>query len=290
MMASPTVQQLPTTGLPIQNVVYRREDLHRRFGGNRYSGIVASVREPAVLLFHTEEPAQQFYRDGFDALGVYWYSGEGTSGDMTWSAANRSVRDHSERGIDLLLFERAQRQGGLWRFANVMHCVGHKTERRRDKVGGERNAIVFALVPIDFISTADDIETNEGTAEILSEPYPEPSLEDGEQSVRVRLQAFYRRSALVRAHAFARAAGLCEACHLPAPFLTGAGQPFLEVHHIDRLADGGPDRVDRVAAVCPNCHRRCHHGVDSGAYNELIRLRIAEQEGLAHGNGSPNST
>jgi 5-methylcytosine-specific restriction enzyme A len=113
-------EPVPSAGALSVGVVYRRADLHVRFGGSRFSGIVPSKREPAVLLFHTEEPTQQFYRDGFDDKGVYWYSAEGSSGDMTWTPANRAIRDHAELGLDLLFFERAQRKDGLWRLADLL--------------------------------------------------------------------------------------------------------------------------------------------------------------------------
>ncbi|MGK5511732.1 HNH endonuclease [Brevibacillus formosus] len=51
---------------------------------------------------------------------------------------------------------------------------------------------------------------------------------------------------------------MCEACGSEAPFKTAKGGPFLEVHHRRRLSDGGPDHPEWVAAICPNCHRRCH--------------------------------
>jgi 5-methylcytosine-specific restriction protein A len=66
------VDLVPPTGPPSLGAIYRRADLHTRFGGSRFSGIVPSKREPAILLFHTQEPAQQFYRDGFDGDGIYW--------------------------------------------------------------------------------------------------------------------------------------------------------------------------------------------------------------------------
>lgn len=34
------------------------------------------------------------------------------------------------------------------------------------------------------------------------------------------------------------------------------GQPFLEVHHIHYLSNGGNDTIDNVIALCPNCHRK----------------------------------
>jgi 5-methylcytosine-specific restriction protein A len=53
---------------------------------------------------------------------------------------------------------------------------------------------------------------------------------------------------------------MCECCKRPAPFTTPDDHPFLEVHHLTRLTDGGPDRIDAVAAICPNCHRELHFG------------------------------
>jgi 5-methylcytosine-specific restriction protein A len=57
-----------------------------------------------------------------------------------------------------------------------------------------------------------------------------------------------------------RANGKCEVCECDAPFYTEKNTPFLEVHHLDRLAENGPDTVENAIAVCPNCHRRLHHG------------------------------
>jgi 5-methylcytosine-specific restriction enzyme A len=101
-------EPVPASGPLTLGTIYSRSELHSRFGGNRTAGIVPSAREHAILLFHTEEPAQQFYKDRFDPAGLYSYSGEGTVGDMRWTAANRAVRDHEELGCDLWFFRRVQ--------------------------------------------------------------------------------------------------------------------------------------------------------------------------------------
>ncbi len=54
------------------------------------------------------------------------------------------------------------------------------------------------------------------------------------------------------------ASGYCEHCGTPAPFKRMDGQPFLEVHHVRPLGEGGPDTIENTAACCPNCHRRLH--------------------------------
>ncbi|MGO6705996.1 HNH endonuclease [Rhizobium leguminosarum] len=74
------------------------------------------------------------------------------------------------------------------------------------------------------------------------------------------------------------AAGVCEVCEEPAPFVRDDGEPYLEVHHVRPLAEGGPDSADNAIAVCPTCHRRFHHGSDKdtfrgGALRKISRLK-----------------
>ena len=70
----------------------------------------------------------------------------------------------------------------------------------------------------------------------------------------------YLRDALVIEAARSRARGCCEGCGKPAPFHTAAGWPYLEVHHVVPISRGGPDRIENVLALCPNCHREAHFG------------------------------
>ncbi|MBB3227710.1 5-methylcytosine-specific restriction protein A [Luteibacter sp. Sphag1AF] len=87
----------------------------------------------------------------------------------------------------------------------------------------------------------------------------------------------YARDPDVRAWVLKEANGVCDCCGLPAPFHDIHG-PFLEVHHVRRLADRGSDTITNAVALCPNCHRRLHHGLDSpalvdGLYASVPRLR-----------------
>jgi 5-methylcytosine-specific restriction endonuclease McrA len=68
----------------------------------------------------------------------------------------------------------------------------------------------------------------------------------------------YNRDFHIKEYAKKRANGICQLCEEKAPFYDLNGQPFLEVHHIKRLADGGSDSVDNTVALCPNCHRKMH--------------------------------
>lgn len=68
-----------------------------------------------------------------------------------------------------------------------------------------------------------------------------------------------------------RANGRCELCQAKAPFLKPNNQPFLEVHHVTQLADGGPDTVENARALCPNCHREIHYGVNGVALTQRLK-------------------
>lgn len=72
----------------------------------------------------------------------------------------------------------------------------------------------------------------------------------------------YSRDPAVAAWVLREAAGHCELCGSPAPFEREDGTPFLEVHHVLRLADRGEDTIHNTVALCPNCHRRLHYGRD----------------------------
>jgi len=72
----------------------------------------------------------------------------------------------------------------------------------------------------------------------------------------------YRRSADVIVEVLNRANGYCEGCKRYAPFLRASNnEPYLEVHHIVPLSEDGLDTVENSFALCPNCHREMHYGM-----------------------------
>jgi 5-methylcytosine-specific restriction protein A len=77
----------------------------------------------------------------------------------------------------------------------------------------------------------------------------------------VTIKRAYLRNADVVAEVLRRAKGVCERCKKTAPFLRKSdGSPYLEVHHLRQLANGGEDTVENAIALCPNCHRELHCG------------------------------
>ena len=163
------------------------------------------------------------------------------------------------------------------------------TEGRPDRNANLRNAIVFELEVNESSNPvpAGQPETdnpNEHTLRLWSRPLGEvrelaerkaPSTAS-EKTRRIILR---QRSEAVRIYVLRRADGTCESCQQAAPFLTQAGRrPYLEPHHIYRLADGGPDTPDCVAAICPNCHKEIHHGINGKTLNDRLVLHIRNME------------
>ena len=85
------------------------------------------------------------------------------------------------------------------------------------------------------------------------------------------------RSPEVAAYILLRANGRCEACGSAAPFTRSDGTPYLEVHHVTPLAEGGADTVGNTMALCPTCHRRAHHAIDREAFSEQLRAQLVRE-------------
>jgi hypothetical protein len=91
----------------------------------------------------------------------------------------------------------------------------------------------------------------------------------------------YDRDPLVIAIGRKRAKHRCEVkdCSHPT-FETVDGDPYVEIHHIVPLADGGEDTIENVACLCPAHHREVHLGVASRRLSaELTLLRAIDNTG-----------
>ena len=135
---------------------------------------------------------------------------------------------------------------------------------------GGKNTVVPILSKLGFEVLADStyktdefekavqasLKDKQGRADRLAKATRSPPMQDWV------LQRAFRRNPDVVAEVLERAAGHCECCKKRAPFPRASdGTPYLEVHHKQTLADDGYDEVENAIALCPNCHRREHHGV-----------------------------
>jgi len=266
--------------------VYKRSEIHGKHGGQQQGGISTPRGHPYILLF-SGGGEQYGYQDGWDDNRVFLYSGEGQVGDMEFTAGNKAIRDHSKDGKDLQLFE--QVKPGRVRYLGCFVCNSWNYRQAKDKSGKSRRAIIFHLVPLEGgHSPVDSPDLAPTQLRLDLQPLDElrrkalaGSRAALESTPRMAKRLYYERSEAIRAYVLRRAGGLCEACAKAAPFHRKDGNPYLEPHHTRRLSDGGPDHPRWVAAVCPNCHREIHHGVNGGALNRSLEERLGAIE---HGN------
>ena len=264
---------------------YRRQELHDDFGGQRFGRISTPAKHPIVLLFAGESGQRQGYRDGFRQDGIFQYIGEGQVGDMEMKGGNLAIRDHLTTGKALHLFE-ILRQGRV-RDAGEATYLDHSEQRGPDKHGHDRRVLVFELGLQGSASGGEAAIigfSQKRTGKLWKMSLR--SLREGatrtprdSASKEERKQDVYARSECVRVYVLRRAGGICEGCGKEAPFLAMNERPFLETHHMRRVADGGPDHPRWVIALCPNCHQRVHHGKDGSLFNQELALRVAKIEG-----------
>jgi len=265
---------------------YRRKWLHDNYGGSYQGGMTTSTRYPIIFLFTGPSGHQFGYHDGPQEDGTFRYTGMGQVGEMKMQGVNRAVLNAAEKDIALHLFEQTRK--GIVRYMNSMCCIGYESRPAQDRTGAQRTVIVFLLRPIGYPEKAQaaDLIIREPNSPIDSSwKLPLDELRQVALSVipitlpvAQQTKLLRARSAQVKVYALRRANGICEACDQPAPFTTAKGTPYLEVHHIARMADYGPDHPSWVAAICPTCHRRIHYGNDGATYNEKVSDSILVKE------------
>lgn len=259
---------------------YQRKKLHDLYGGQRYGGISTPKDYPLIMIFTGETGQNYGYKDHW-ADGIFYYTGEGQKGPMQFVKGNKAILEHNEKGKDIFLFEYVR--SGIVKFVNQLTYIGHHFEQGIDLMENKRDIIVFHLAISSLINDPekslsiedDDLKTNnlQELKKIALDDFKQKKCTDSERKMIVR-----RRVQAVKKYALLRANGKCEACGSPAPFKTSDNKPYLEVHHLRRLSDGGLDHPEHVAAICPNCHRRVHYGKDRKKYNKKLINKIQRKE------------
>lgn len=265
---------------------YRRTtEIHDIYGGRRQGGISTPTDEKIIIIFTSDKGHLYGYEDGFREDGLFMYTGEGQEGDMSFVRGNKAIRDHQQNGKTIHLFE--ETRTGHYRYVGECISRGYhwSTGPDYEKKNTDRKIIVFHLeinskpgtkgedVYIDE-DTEKNVLRSKSLQELRKYALAQPAREASEQVKTLTRRA---RSTAIIKYALLRSSGICESCELAAPFESKSG-PFLEVHHMTRVADGGPDYPENVIAVCPNCHRRAHYAKDHLEFNEGLRQKILAKE------------
>ena len=71
--------------------VYRRRELHEKFGGQRQGGISTPAKVPFIFLITGDSGKQHGYSDEWTEDGVFLYTGEGQHGDMRFAVKSTRI-------------------------------------------------------------------------------------------------------------------------------------------------------------------------------------------------------
>ncbi|WP_222195367.1 hypothetical protein [Modestobacter italicus] len=125
----------------------KRTALHQRYGGSGQGGISPSSQSPNILIFTDPKTGEQHgYFDGWQADGLFHYTGEGQRGDQLMIRGNRAIVDHRATGRALQVFEGSKdvvRYMGRFELDEREPC--YETDAPETGDGPVRKVIVFRL-------------------------------------------------------------------------------------------------------------------------------------------------
>ena len=239
--------------------VYHNDTISTVFGGSKQVGIKRPKGTDLVYIFSTDPSHEDiFLKD----LGILLYHGagkvvvDGMPKDQSIDDPNGNsfLRDAQHKGTLVFLFQTSDSGQPEYKGPMIVFMEPYFD----DPSPGCGRKIVFPLIAeslwkdMDWMEKEtfiDRVKANVGINTVPEDPkLPKQSMKKA---------PVYNRSEAIREQALAYAKGICQLCDREGPFKVD-GVPFLEVHHIKPLSEGGSDTIDNVVGLCPNCHRKVH--------------------------------
>ena len=244
--------------------VINNEELTELFKCSTQGGMRRSHKTNTLVLVSNH--VKSIYSDRWFGKELH-YTGMGSSGDQTLGTQNKTLYESNLNGVEVHLFEVFELREYTYQGVVVYNGKGYQ-ENQTDIDGNQRKVWMFPLE----LKDGKPVRVNDTVIKKLQETKQKSlrklntkqikrlaeSKKETEQSYRITETKSIERDEYIKLYALERADGNCQLCDKPAPFLKKNGSPYLEVHHINYLANKGSDTIDNVAALCPNCHRKMH--------------------------------
>lgn len=248
-----------------QGQIISNDDLCRIFLCSPQGGMRRSHKTNSLVLVSNH--VKSIYDDKWRG-DILHYTGMGGSGDQKINfMQNKTLKESVGTDIEIHLFEVFEEKHYFYQGRVKLKSDPYQ-ESQIDENGETRKVWMFPLEIIDGKPARIEfnvIETlrkkNERKASKISTKALKKIVENQPKlkpSKRTTSSETYQRDEKVVKYSLLRAKGVCELCEKRAPFKKRDGTPFLEVHHINFLSNGGDDTIENVAALCPNCHRKMH--------------------------------
>ncbi|MFF8284099.1 HNH endonuclease [Streptomyces albus] len=257
-----------------------RGQIGEDYGGNTVLGITPLA--DGILTVYSDDKGP--YADG-RIPGTDWiaYTGDGLSGDQTMKSGNSSMAKYRTEQRALRYWHKPYR--GKWSFETWAVITDCRRRWGEGQDGKLRREYVWVLAPVasplrdtwpqdvrDALEE-DDRTVHDDSADIVPAAIADKELTPSERYKKLTAAARrssagrtrrskvakarrYLRSAAAREAVLLRSGGSCESdrCQGHPDELTDAGDPILEVDHVNDLSRGGSDTPETMIALCPNCH------------------------------------
>lgn len=125
--------------------VYKRTEIHDKYGGQRQGGISTPAKYPFIFLFTGGTGEQYGYKDQPEG-NVFLYTGEGQKGNMEFISGNRAIRDSATSGEELHLFKIIKK--GYVEYIGPKSYTGYRIKQGYDVEKHSRELIVFELTSV----------------------------------------------------------------------------------------------------------------------------------------------
>ena len=248
-----------------QSDILINDDICQIFKCSPQGGMRRSKRTNSLVI--VSDHTKSIYEDRWEK-DIFHYTGMGLNGDQSLSfAQNKTLNESQTNGVDVFLFE----VFGPFRYfyqGRVMLAAKPYVEKQPDIKQNIRNVWIFPLKLMNHTASSiipeDVFHRKLAIREMQAKKSSDEALWKKVQSapricgVRHIVSKQYDRNQDVVEFVKRRANGFCQLCKNAAPFNKKDGEPFLEIHHIKWLSQGGNDAIDNTVALCPNCHRKMH--------------------------------
>lgn len=252
---------------------YTNADIVKTFICGNMGGMRRSKKTNTLVII--SDDTKGLYSDVWKD-GILHYTGMGKKGDQVLKGNQNATLYHSDtNGIAVHLFEVMKK--AKYTYRGLMELAEKPyISQQADEYSNMRNVWIFPLKPAGL---ADNCIENPLEKEIIKlsdkELIRRSERSDSSKKMQKTETTVYYRDPYLKELVKRIASGHCQFCREEAPFIDMNGEPYLEEHHVKRLADGGNDTIDNVVAICPNCHRKIH--VLNQPEDNIMLEGIAEQ-------------
>lgn len=249
------------------NGVYTNDVIAKVFKCSKQGGMRKSNTTNTLVLISKQTGSSVYHDTWVD--NMLHYTGMGQEGDQKLDfAQNRTLKDSAKSGVTVHLFEVFK--DTEYTYAGIIELADEPyKEIEPDKNNNKRIVYKFPLKlkTSEYCPNNKTLIQNEKKLEkaisrktiqeIKELAIKKSKLNEKKNLVRKVSTYNYERSLVIREYVKELANGICQLCDNKAPFEV-KGKPFLHVHHIEYLSEGGEDTIENAIAVCPNCHAKIH--------------------------------